>query len=278
MENIVRTAYGSALQTSLYCGIPFALVANTTLNEKFGILAGQTPPSGSMPVAKYFAIGNAGHSFSMGTGGIPLVENVPHLATDAALYNHLPFALRATNNDLTSEQQANYALRTTITVNGANYFAYYLMRINSTAAVVNTTVTTTTAGVATTTSFVPTSANLSPTPPVINSSAANILESQYVSSYANLPASLTQEQITEILNAATILYGDPSYAIISEMAICSGHDVSISLTGGGTFLEAISVQVCAFVATMHALQFTSTGLPGTFNLGTSEPTLVLTSS
>ncbi|MFO5890678.1 hypothetical protein ACLBSJ_33215, partial [Klebsiella pneumoniae] len=34
---VTRTAYGSYLQTSQYLGIPFKLIPNTTLNEKFSI-------------------------------------------------------------------------------------------------------------------------------------------------------------------------------------------------------------------------------------------------
>lgn len=276
MENIVRTAYGSALQTSLFSGIPYVMQANTTLNEKFGILAGVAPAEGITPVAKYYCIGNAGHQLASGTGGIPLIESVQHTAEDAALYNHLPFILRATNNDISSSVQASYALRKQIVVNGLNYFAYYLKRIDTSAAVTNVTLQTNNGGTITSTNFVPTSANLSPTPPVVNSVGTNLLLAQYLNCSATLPISLTQQECTELLNAALILYGDVRYAIISEMAICSGVDRIITLGNGSSFNEAIAVQVASFISSMHVIQFTSTGINGTFNLGTSDPALTLT--
>ncbi len=275
MQNITRTAYGSALQTNLFDGIPFELVPFTTLNENFGILAGQAPVSGVTPNATYFCIGNGGHQQATGTGGVALIEEVPHLATDAGLYKYLPFILRAINNDIPAGTQASYALRKQITVNGAQYYAYYLKRIPTGTSVVSLTLETVSNGTTTAVPFTPTADNLAPTPPVINNTGVNVLTSQYVNVSATMPMVFTQQECTELLNAATILFGDPAYAIISEIGICSAVDYPITLSTGVSFMEAIAVQICSFINTMHVIQYTSTGITGSYQVGSNDPLLVL---
>ena len=275
MQNITRTAYGSALQTTLFDGIPFDLIPFTTLNENFNVLSGQAPAAGVIPKATYFCIGNGGHQLATGTGGVALIEEVPHLATDAGLYSYLPFILRAINNDIPAGTQAAYALRKQITVAGQQYFAYYLKRIPTNASVIGLTLETVNNGTTTSVAFTPTAANLTPTPPVINNTGVNVLTSQYVNVSATMPMVFTQQECTELLNAATILYGDPAYAIISEMGICSGVDYPITLSTGVTFIEAIAVQICSFINTMHVIQYTATGITGSYQVGSNDPLLVL---
>lgn len=275
MENITRTVYGSALQSAMFAGLPFSMDNNTTLNEKFGVLAGQPPEAGKMPTAQYYCIGNGGHQLATGTGGVALVETVQHTATDAALYKHLPFALRLATNDLGPAQQAQYALRTPVIISGQSYFAYYLKRLNISGSAVNSTLQTVVNGITTSSNFIPTTSNLSPTPPVLNSAGANILASQYVNCSTTLPINLSQSECSEIMDAATLLYGDPAYAIISEIGICTGVDKLITLTNGQAFNEAVAVQISSFISTMHVVQYTATGISGSFDFGSSDPLLVL---
>ncbi len=275
MELITRTVYGSRLQTMQYSQLPFSTEQNTTLNEKFSIYAGVNPEVGVYPAAKFYAIGNGGHKLAVGTGGIGLVENQQHLATDAALYNHLPFVLRATNNDINNTLQQKYALRKTITVNAQNYYAYYLKRIPTDEAAVTTVIQTVSNGVTTTSAFVPSAGNLAPEPPTLSPENVNILSGQYANVSATLPIVLTADECTELLNAAEILYGDPKYAIISEIALVAGVDYPITLPNTNTMNEAIATQVTSFINTMHVIQFTPTGINGSFDVGTNEPLLVL---
>ena len=273
MENITRTAAGSELQTFLTTGIPFVLKADTTLNEKFSVLAGVNPTV--TPTIKYFCIGNGGHSLATGTGGIPLVQTVPHEATDTGLYKYMPFVLRATNNDIDVVTQAKYGIRTTVTIGSIPYFAYYLKRLDTSASVVSTVLQTVSNGVTTTSNYVPGAGNLTPTPPNLSGSNVSVLSSQYLVTSASLPISFTSQECTELLNAATIMYGDPSFAIISEIGLCSGQDHSITLAGGSTFVEVVAAQITSFINTLHVVQFTASGISGSLAVGANEPLLVL---
>lgn len=273
-SNLTRTLYGSSLQTTQFAQLPFDMKANTTLNEKFGIQSGVAPAAGQMPKVGFYCIGNGGHAYQTGAGGIPILTVVPHVATDAALYQHLPFVLRAIGSDLTPTQQQAYALRKIITVNSLQYIAYYLKRLPTNAAVVELQIETITNGVPTITEFVPSSANLNPTPPNLGG-GSNPLLSQFALCSSLLPMILTADECQELLNAATILYGDPNYAIISEMGICSGVDKTVTIEGGATFNEAIAVQICSHLATFHAITYTATGVNSNLNLGTNDPLLVV---
>jgi hypothetical protein len=275
MENVTRTVYGSRLQTMQFSHLPFSTDQNTTLNEKFGVLAGSNPASGVYPSAQYYCIGLGGHQMATGTGGIPLVQAQPHVATDAALYKHLPFVLRATNNDISNVEQQKYALRKTETWGGNPYYAYYLKRIPTDQAVVATTIQTVNGNSTTSAGFTPGAGNLSPTPPSLDPQNLNLLQAQYANVSATLPLVLSASEVTEILNAATIIYGDPSYAIISEIGLVTGVDEQITLPNQNTMMEVICAQIACFINTMHVLQFAATGINGSFDLGTNEPLLII---
>ena len=52
-ENITRTVYSSLLQTVKQLGLPFTMLPDTTLNEKFGIQQGITPGLNIIPNMNY---------------------------------------------------------------------------------------------------------------------------------------------------------------------------------------------------------------------------------
>lgn len=275
MENVTRTIYGSRLQAMLYAQLPFSVETNTTLNEKFEVLAGVTPASGKYPAARYYCIGNGGHALAIGTGGIALAETLQHLATDAALFKHLPFVLRATNNDISNVLQQKYALRKTVTYGGVNYYAYYLCRIPTDSAVVASTIQTVNGDTITSAGFVPQPGNMAPTPTVLDTDTVNLLSGQYANISATLPLVLTPTEVQEIINAATIIYGDPKYAIISEIGYVHACDYPVTLPNSNTIQEAICAQIGAFIATNHMLQYAASGIDGTLDVGTNDPLMVL---
>ena len=273
MNLVTRTVFSSYLQTCLLLNAQFQMAPETTLNELYSIQNGVMPLV--TPTLGYFAIGNGGHSVTVGANGIPLTKPVQYEATDAALYNGLPFVLRPINNDIDTISQANYALRRIETHAGAQYIAYYLKRLPVAGVVPVMNIVSTTNGISTTALFVPTSANLNPVPPALNTNGVNLVSGNYVSSAANMSINLSANDVAEILNVATILYGDPAYAIISEIALCSGVDKTVqSATYGNAmipFNEAIAVQVVSFINTDFALAFNTTGISINLNCGSSEP-------
>jgi hypothetical protein len=274
MENVTRTIYGSRLQSSLLLRIPFVAQPFTTLNEKLGIQAGVVTAPGAYPASQYFAVGNGGHTVTAGSDGIALTKMYQHKATDAALFNQMPFILREPGNDISPGERAKYALRKEVIVGGVTYVAYYLRRIAMIEVTTETELRNVNAGVVTTAPFTPTASNLAPTPVTPSSSGVNVLAGDYVTCTSQISVGFTAAEVEEYLNAAEILYGSRDYGIISEIALCSGADKVISVaapTGVFNFSEAIQVQVMTFIADLHVMRYTASGLEKILDVGSNSP-------
>jgi hypothetical protein len=275
VEYTTRTIYGAYLDSCKKIGAPFVMKENTTLNEKFTIQNGVTPDANTYPNVRYYAIGNGGHVGKVGADGVFKLSQQLFYATAAALYNQLPFVLRPIGNDLAPGDRAKYALRRIEERNGVRYVAYYLRRLDMTNVVPQMSMTTVQDGQPVTTPFVPDSSCLNPTPPVMSNTGVNTTDGTYVNSKATIGIILSDIDVTEFLNVIDIIYQDRDYAMISEIALCSGVDMYVevtdaSATGKFNVLEAICVQVNDFVNTVASLQFTN-DVSWNLDIGATEP-------
>lgn len=281
MEQMTRTVYSAALQTGLLLNLPVPIKPNSTLNERFNIQSGVLPTIDNPPRARYYSLGNGGHTFTVGADGIPKPEPVQHRATDAAAFKPFPFVMRLLASDLTADQRAQFCLRRIETWGGSQYATYYLRRIDFTGVVVDMQYKTEDdQGNWTSTEFVPDSSNLNPSPPDLSSSGINLVSGAYVSAEALVDLSLSASDCQELLNVAQIVYGDPAAAVISEVLLCSGVDQAVNVTGPGnssfSFLEAIASQVMTFVEAFAAINFLNNGFDLELDIGATEPVLNLT--
>jgi hypothetical protein len=274
MEHVTRTIYGSYLQSCLKLGIPHQILPYTTLNEKLGIQSNVQPPPGVYPTIGYYALGNKGHRSQIGANGIGLSIVEQHRATDAALFNQIPFVLREVTNDLTPFERTKYALRREETHNGIQHVAYYLKRIVKVDVIAEMQYRSYLNNTVTSTPFIPTVNNLNPTPVVIPDTGVTTLTGDYAVVSAQVDISLTEAEVAELVDVATILYNDSNYAIVSELAICSGVDKVVSITTAGVtsnFNEAIGVQIATHVAVMNNLKSSNTGVTRLLDFGTTDP-------
>lgn len=276
MRKITRTVYGSKLQTSLLLNLPFTITKNTTLNEKFDIEAGTPTPNGIIPSLRYFTIGNGGHRVVTGADTIPYTEPLTHRATDAALFNHIPFVLREPTNDLTVTERAKYGLRREETHNGRNYFAYYLKRLNIAEEVLaEMHYTKVQDGVSTTVPFEPTTAHLNPEPPEIPNTGVNSTNGDYLSASAIVPIEFEAKDVEELVNVAKILYDNENLALISEFGLCTGVDKTVTGQGAGgaqfNYLEAVGVQIAMHVTAYYPVGYTNEGFDFKLQVGKTEP-------
>lgn len=274
---VTRTVYGTYLQTIKNLNLPFALVENTTLNEKFDVQAGVEPSVADTPGMRYFAIGNLGHKTVKADDGSDESVPVPHRATDAGLYGQIPFVLREVTNDLPQHIRDRYALRVQETHDGVNYFAYYLRRIPMQDVVAQLQHVEVVDGVATTTPFVPTTDNLNPERPEISNTGVVLGSSSSTSASAILTVELGPDDIAEILHAHKIRTGSTRSPVISEIALCSGVDKLVQGSSGGsgtfTYNEVLACQVNVHVSTYHALGYATNGATFTLDVGGVEPLL-----
>lgn len=291
MNSIIRTVWGAQLQTSQLLGIPMPGLTNSTLNETLTCNAGLTLLPTDKPIVRYVAIGNGGHSMQPGVGGMALPKPILHRSTDVTLFNHLPFVLRLPANDLTTIQAANYRMRMVVNVlNGVirpgpapagtvatTYIAYYLKALDVSLVTNQMMYNSVVNGATTTSAYIPPVSGLVPVPTVIPNNGVNVTSGDYLTVSAQVPFIMTQADAAEFLNVCTIVYNDPNYAIISEIAICSGVDKAVTNNIAGSALTSLtyndlgSCQVVSFISTFFAMQFNNTGIDFTIDIGATEP-------
>lgn len=275
MNKITRTAYGSALQSNLLFGLPMKWLEFTTLNELLGIEAKVYPPSTVDPRARYFAIGNRGHDF-VKTAGLTALKTFQHKATDSGPFGPIPFVLRELSNDLTVAERRRYGLRRLKEHNGVMYIEYHLRRLDLTTTTTELLYKTVKDdGTVTQKPFVPTSANLHPEPQELSPVGVNTLAGDYVSAQALIPLSFSRAETAELINVANILYGDTSLAMVSELALVSGVDKDIQVSGVGnttfTFTEVIGAQIVTHMGMFFHAESSNDGMQLVMNAGSTEP-------
>lgn len=271
--NSTRTIHAANLQTALLLNKPYVLLANSTLNERFNVNPDVDLLPGEMPAIGYYTIGRGGHQAISGTDGGTNVGPVPQSSINSALFKPLPFVLRPMNDDLGATDQARYALRKIEQYDGVNYFAYYLKRIDLTD--VNIIVeynTVLSGGETTSTAYTPSIENLTPTPITIPVGSLPTAGDS-LSAIATAPLVFADFDAVELRNACSVIYGDPAYAVVSEIGICSGVDrtlLSPLETGEANVLEAVGVQVLSMITTHQSLTFNN-GFTLNLDLGSAEP-------
>lgn len=274
MANAISTIYGASLQAAHLRSLPLDYPENTTLNQKFNIYPDSVPTVGTLPTMKYFAIGRGGHRHVVGGDGAPLNQLEWHRASHSALYSHLPFVVRPIANDLSAGERENYALRRVETHNAEQHYVYYLKRMIPGTDSPKLLLTTFENGIPTTTPYVPSSEDLNPTPPELDPDGSVPVSGQYLSATSPVSLTLTAVDISELINAVSIIYGNTAYAMISEVALVSGVDRTVTIDVNGSsasFEEAIVAQCNALQCTgPHDLNSISTRLDLSYELGASE--------
>lgn len=278
MKKGTRTANGLYLQSCLYRQLPFEMKPFTTLNEFLNIQAGVAPGNNVTPTVKCIGIGNGGLKPAV-NGGLWSIQAEDHKASDLGHYNQLPFVLRTLDNDLSTVERARYALRRIETHNNTQYAAYYLRRLEAPTNTALLNVTTVNNGLISSTPFVPTSANLNPSVPAVSNTSSNTVNGSFLTAANRETQTFSPTDIVELLNVATVIYGDPNYAIISEVSIVSGVDKVVNSPSIGnttiSFNELICAQIVSFINTVMIAPSAANGSSLTFDLGASEPLLAL---
>lgn len=275
MRIITRTVWGASLQTSLLLGLPYTPETNSTLNEKFDIEGGRDL-EGVIPHVRYLCIGNNGHRIITGSDGIPYTSPINHRASDAALFNHIPFVLREIANDLSIERREKYALRKRIMVDGEEYYAYYLKRMDVSRVATELIHTQVLDGNSTHSPFVPGTDNLNPEHPELPNTGVISTDGNYLTSSAIIPVLFDENDVAELVNVSRILYGNEQRAVISEIGLCSGVDkVIVGHIPGGTinYREAIGVQIATHITGYYPVGYTNRGFELQIEAGATEPLL-----
>lgn len=275
MKLLQPTLWGSYLQTCAHLKRPFQVFPYTTLNEKLQVQQNVALQSGQMPSLMTYAIGNGGHKAEI-LNGLAKMSPLDHQADHAALYNQIPFVLRAVNDDLDANTRNLYAMRKEVTIDGRNYYAYYSKRLNLTDVTPGLKRTIKTDDGWSTTDYLTSAANLNPVPPSTALEGAYSTSGEYLSASAIITVPFVKRDVDELKNVARIMYGDEEHAVISEIAFCTGVDRMVNIstpTGQVNWLEQIAVQIDTFAACYYQLVFESEGFNFSIEVGVSDPLL-----
>lgn len=278
MRIITRSVWGSALQTALLFGIKYTPEENSTLNEKFNIQSGVTPGAGDsiqIPHVKYMCIGNNGHKVITGADGIPYTNPVEHEATDAALFNHLPFVLRETDNDLSAIERADYGLRKIENIEGVDYIAYYLKRMDLSSVAINLKKIIVLDGNSSVIDYIPTNENLNPIHPELPNDEVISTDGVSISASALITLLFDAADVEELINVSKIIYGNDDRAMISEIGLCSGIDKTVTSGSSTTYLEAICVQITTHITGYYPVGYSNRGFELQIEAGATEPLLAI---
>jgi len=278
-KRTTRTVYGNAVQTALALNKPHKVVANSTLNEKLTIKAVESVANFDRPEIKMFVIGIGGHSFTLGKGNVPLPTAVEHETTDAALYQQIPFVVRAVGDDLTTAERARFRLRKLIQVSNVTYIAYYgrLFDSSNTDIAMTTNVRDNNTGNISTTPFIPTSANLNPQPPVTSNNGEIPASDTYQQVNAEVDLTMSSADLAELRDVARILFGDEAYAMVSEWGVCSCSDTQATGDDGAgnkfQYTESLAVQINDHITSGEPRTAENVSIAMTVNMGASDPLL-----
>lgn len=272
----VRTIYAAHLSTCKALGRPFNILPNSTLNQKFNLFKDEVPLLNEYPIVGYVGIGNKGATYEVTSSNYVLTSPVPHLPRHSSLYNFIPFVVRPIAEDLPTEERMKYRMRVPVTIEGESYVAYYLRALTLNDVIPAVELRNVVDSNVSTSVFSPSLSDLSPAHPDLSNFNINTPSGDYLVSSAKVNLTLNQNDITNILEACTLLYGDPRYAVINEIALCSGVDKVLQGTFGSVtsnYLETIATQVNAFIYQYHALTETTSEVVIRFDVGSSEPLL-----
>lgn len=278
METTVRSIVGGALQTHLLLNKQYLPLNNTTLNQKFSCQENAKLLDGEYPSIKYVTIGCGGHTLATDETGFCYVKSNVHKPTDFALFKHLPFVCRKLDNDLTSTERLKYRLRVLEKgLDGNTYVCYYARVLDMSETNPTINIVTSQNGTVSLKAFEPTRDNLSPTPTVLSNTSVNTTTGDYLACNAICSLELSNPDITEVLNAAEIMFGNTNYAIISEIGICTGVDRQVLGNFAGNqqqYTDAVCCQLFSTSSCFHDLNSTRSKLSITINCGSVESLLV----
>lgn len=274
MYATVKTIYHTNLELLKALEKPFTAIEHSTLNEKFDIEPNRLVTEGTYPKLQYIAIGRGGHRGRMAGDGSTLIDILQHNIKHAALYEHIPFIMRPVDNDLHASVRQNYGMRRLEEYNGTSYFVYYLKKVDYDSSYPEIQELTVSDGEVTTDEYVPLPAQLNPSPIPYSNINANDSTGKHVSVQSTIDIVLSENDISEIISAVEIIYGDVGYATISEIATVTAEVQTVDTTAGGVNLsydEAVCAQIANFIPANIDLKFTTKEVSNQYTLGNVSP-------
>lgn len=276
--NATKTIWCSYVEQHKFFTRPYTAPAYSTINEKMAIQHGVALPTDQAPEIKYMVIGRKGHKNVAGIADETITDTLHHRISDAVLFEHIPFVVRKTTDDLSAAERSKYRLRRLENFGGTNYYCYYALVVDVSSGgdpvIEHIDMTGGAPGVVT--PFVPAAQQQNPVPVSMTNGVVNTSTGEHINVYTPLEVILDATAIANIIDACKIIYNDERYAVISEVGICSGLDKDVTSTAGGntvTYTEALAMTMCHAISARANLQHNSSSVTLKYRLASSQPLL-----
>ena len=277
-KKTTHTVYGALLRNALLFNEALPILPNSTLNQKFEVAENQLPVGLEKPIVQYFGIGLSGAVQDIGVEGLFRTKYREYQPRWGAPLTAFPFVMRPVTDDLTIDERAFYRMRKVMEKGGIVYAAYYLKRIDLSLSRSEVEYRTTVDGNVVTTEWEPELADLNPVPLEVNPNAVLTTGDDYLSVTRKVDLVFTPNDIQELLMCSEILYGDSTYANISELVAVSGIERSVQGDFNGvqlSYTEAVYAQVNAFIKTFMSASNQLDGATIKVDVGANEPLLIV---
>ncbi len=234
---LTKTILGALLELEGVTDATKRIFANSTLNFKYNTLPDELPV-GDSKIA-WFGIGINGKKNLQENLSAPYVPS----PIEMDLYEPIPFRVVPVDADLTVSERSNYRMRVLKTIEGEDYWCYYLKKLNIIDNQVRIISTNLNDGSETDIDQLDPN-NLTPVPTVTTAESA-LPGAERVSTVMDAELIITGEEVVEAIN---VLYaGNLLKAHVSEIGIYGGdekdHTGSDGLGGTITYAEAVYTQM-----------------------------------
>lgn len=253
MNSLIATQYntttllGSQLGLSTLLPVEFESNYEFTLNNNLQIQPNVAPAQ--TPRLRYFGIGINGCYNATDTN---LVSAYNPQRTDMNLYQLVPIRCRPVDEDLSEAERANYRLRKRVTLNGNQYYLYYLKLLSFSEGVKFKRIDPATGREE---AYELNSSNLNPTPVKPSTDTVLTTDIAKIVAYCVANVNVTADEMLEYINVA--YNGDARYARVSEIGFFTGDDKLVQGTTG----QGVSISYTEAVYTMLYNHLTLTGAP-----------------
>lgn len=254
------TILGMYNQFHSLVNMPYETYPETTINTKRNLFPAVVPTK--VPTIKYFGIGLKG--FYNVDDGV-LSQPYKPKATNMDLHQPIPFRCVPVDSDLDAVTRAKYRIRTRQTINGEDYFLYWLKLITF---IDNRVKVTHISADNEETPYVFDPTNLNPQPTKIDSSDIVDTNANRVVVSVTGRCTILGAEIAEIINI--MFGGDFRYSRVSEFGFYTGEDQSLV----GVDKDGNSLQYTDAIYTQLATHRCTLGTDLSDETGTHEENII----
>lgn len=233
----VTTLLGSQLSLSTLLPVVPLAQHEFTLNNFYNVFPNETPTVA--PVLQYFGVGIKG---CYNADNNILSSAYRPQRTNMNLYEPIPIRCRPVDEDLSTADRKKYRLRQRKTINGQDYWLYYLKKLDINDTVKFKRIHPITGAEE---PYELNSSNLQPTPIRPDSDGVITTDMAQVIAYVEVKVQLEADEVLEYILAK---YGDARYARISEIGLFTGVDKQVtgSDNSGSRFQYTESIYTMLF--------------------------------